>query len=96
MNMQNIMAQAQRMQRELEKVSKEIEETEFEGTNGIVKVKVKGNYKVLDVCIDGDLIDDKEMLSDMIMVAFNDALSKIQKMKSDKLGRYTNGLGGLL
>ena len=36
------------------------------------------------------------MLSDMIMIAMNDALSKIQKMKSDKLGRYTNGLGGLL
>ena len=52
MNMQSIMAQAQKMQRELEKVSKEIEETIFEGNNGIVKVKVKGNYKVLEVLID--------------------------------------------
>lgn len=94
--MQSIMAQAQKMQRELEKVSKEIEETIFEGNNGVVKVKVKGNYKVLEVLIEDSNINDNEMLSDMIMIAMNDALSKIQKMKSDKLGRYTNGLGGLL
>lgn len=95
MNMQSIMAQAQKMQRELEKVSKEIEETEFEGENGVVKVKVKGNYKVLEVLISDSNLDN-EMLQDMILLATNDALSKIKKMKNDKLGRYTGGLGGLL
>lgn len=95
MNMQSIMAQAQKMQRELEKVSKEIEETEFEGENGVVKVKIKGNYKVLEVLISDSNLDN-EMLQDMILLATNDALSKIKKMKNDKLGRYTGGLGGLL
>lgn len=95
MNMQSIMAQAQKMQRELEKVSKEIEETEFDGENGAVKVKVKGDYKVIDVLISDDDLD-KEMIQDMIMLATNDALSKIKKMKNEKLGRYTGGLGGLL
>lgn len=95
MNMQSIMAQAQKMQRELEKVSKEIEETEFDGENGAVKVKVKGDYKVIDVLISDDELD-KEMIQDMVMLATNDALSKIKKMKNEKLGRYTGGLGGLL
>lgn len=35
------------------------------------------------------------MLQDMIMLAVNDGLSKIAKMKQDKLGKYTGGLGGL-
>ena len=94
MNMQTIMAQAQKMQRELEKVTKDIESTEFEGNSGAIKVIVRGNYEVLSVQILGN-VDDNELLSDMILVAVNDALSKIKKTKSEKLGKYTNGLGGL-
>lgn len=95
MNIQNIMAQAQRMQRELEKVSKEIEETKFEGESGAVKVVIMGNYKVISITIN-DTVNDNELLSDMIMVATNDALNQIKKMKDSKLGKYTNGLGGLI
>ena len=94
MNMQNLMAQAQKMQRELEKVTNEIENTVFEGESGVVKIKIKGNYEVLEVVV-LDNIDDNDMLSDMILVATNDALSKIKKLKSEKLGKYTGGLGGL-
>ena len=80
MNIQNIMAQAQRMQKELEKVSKEIEETKFEGESGSVKVVIMGNYKVISITIN-DAVNDNELLSDMIMVATNDAINQIKKWK---------------
>lgn len=96
MNMQNLMAQAQRMQKELEKVNNEIENSEFEGNSGVVKVTVTGKNVVTKVCVEDEtVLKDKEMLEDMIMVAVNDALSKISKLKNEKLGKYTGGLGGL-
>lgn len=94
MNIQNIMAQAQKMQKELEKITKEIENTEFEGNSGVVKVVMRGDYVVLSIAIN-DQVDDNDMLSDMILVATNEALSKIKKIKNEKLGKYTNGVGGL-
>ncbi len=96
MNMQNLMAQAQKMQKELERVNSEIENSEFEGTSGAVKVTITGKMQVVKVeIVDDSALSDKEMLEDMIMVAMNDACAKISKMKSDKLGKYTGGLGGL-
>ncbi len=96
MNMQNLMAQAQKVQRELEKVTKEIEESTFEGQSGAIKITMKGNMVVNKVeVIDTNALSDKELLEDMVMVAMNDALNKIAKVKEEKLGKYTGGLGGL-
>ncbi len=96
MNMQNLMAQAQKVQKELERVNAEIENTTFEGTSGAVKTFVTGKLQVTKVeILDQSALSDKEMLEDMIMVSFNDALGKISKMKSEKLGKYTGGLGGI-
>lgn len=96
MNMQNLMAQAQKVQRELEKANSEIENSEFEGASGAVKVLVSGKMVVSKVeIIDTNVLSEKELLEDMIMVAINDAFSKIAKMKEEKLGKYTGGLGGL-
>lgn len=96
MNMQNLMAQAQRVQRDLERANKEIEESVFEGMSGAVKVTINGASVVLKVeILDDSVLSDKEMLSDMVMVAINDAFSKLSKMKEEKLGKYTGGLGGL-
>lgn len=96
MNMQNLMAQAQKVQRELERVNAEIENTTFNGKNGAVSVEITGKSEVVSVTISDDTaLSDKEMLQDMIMLACNDAFSKIKKMKEEKLGKYTGGLGGL-
>ncbi len=96
MNMQNLMAQAQRVQRELEKANAEIEGTTFEGESGAVKTYLTGNMQVTKIeILDESVLSDKEMLQDMIMVSINDALGKVAKMKEEKLGKYTGGLGGL-
>ena len=96
MNMQNLMAEAQRMQKELEIINKDIESSVFEGTNGAVKVMISGKNEVIKVEINAsEVLNDKEILEDMIMLAVNDALQKLNKTKEEKLRRYTGGMKGL-
>ncbi len=98
MNMNNLMAQAQRMQRDIEKKQKEIESAEYAGSSQLVDVVLYGNKKVKSVTIkDKDKMDaeDLEMLEDMIKIAINDAISKINAEVEKKLGAYGKSLGGL-
>lgn len=96
MNMQNLMAEAQRMQRELERINKDIESSVFEGLSGVVKVLISGKNEIIKVSIiDDEILKDKESLEDMIMLAVNDALKKLNKTKEEKLGKYTGGMKGL-
>lgn len=96
MNMQNLMAQAQKVQRELEKANNEIENSLFEGVSGAVKITLTGKNQITKVeIIDKEILKDKDMLEDMVMVAVNDALNKLMSTKEQKMGKYTNGFGGL-
>jgi len=96
MNMQQIMQQAQRMQREITKKKEEIDNTDFSGKSEWVEIVFNGkreikSFKILkDGVID---IDDKEMLEDMIMIAIKDAFSKIDKETESKLGNYASMSG---
>lgn len=94
--MQNLMAEAQRMQKELERINNDIESSVFEGENGAVKVMLTGKNKIIKVSItDEEVLKDKETLEDMFMLAVNDALGKLSKIKEEKLGRYSGGMKGL-
>ena len=96
MNMQSLMAQAQKLQKDLEKAQTELQNTVFTGESGAVKVEISGKYEVKSLTItDDSVLTDKEMLEDMIKVAFNNALNELNKTKNAKLGKYSNGLGGL-
>ena len=101
MNMQMIMQQAKKMQAQLQKDQEELERTEYDGSSSLVNVKINGKYEVISVKINlplGESIeaDDKEMLEDMIMVAMNEAVKKIAKDKEKKMGKYGQGLSGLM
>lgn len=101
MNMQRLMQEAQKMQAQLQKDQKELENTVYEGSSSLVTLKINGKYEVIEVKINlpqGDSIefDDKEMLEDMFMVAMNDALKKISNDKEKKMGKYGQGLAGLM
>ena len=99
MNMQKLMQEAQRMQAQLQKDQKELEKTIYEGKSSNVEIEINGKYEVVKVNIDSfDSFnsDDKEMLEDMIMIAFNDAVKKVEKDKEKKSGKYGQGLGGLM
>lgn len=97
MNMQSIMAQARKLQGEIEKTSKEIENKTFIYENENVLVEALGTYTITKIQIKNNSItEDKEMLEDIIFVAINDVIGQIKKEKEKKLGKYTNGLGGIL
>ena len=100
MNIQNLMMQAQKMQKDLQKVQKELENKEYEGNSSFVKVILNGNKEMKNIKINfEDAISDKEdmeMLEDMIIVAYNDAIKKVDSDRENNLGKYGKGLSGLI
>ena len=97
--MQRILQEAQKMQAQIQKEQKELEGTIYEGNSSIVSVKMNGKYQVVEVKVNLDeAIDasDKEMLEDMILLAVNDATKKIAQDKDKKMGKFGQGLAGLM
>ena len=99
MNMQKLMMEAQKMQAQLQKDQKELENTIYDGSSSLVSVKMNGKYELVDVKINLDddfSADDKEMLEEMLMVAVNEASKKVLTDKEKKMGKYGQGLAGLM
>ena len=97
MNMQNLMAQAQKMQRDLQKKKDEIDNTQFEGKSELVDVVFNGKKELLSIKIHSQVYqeDDIEVLEDMIQIVIKDALCKVDKEIESKMGSLGSGLGGL-
>ena len=97
MNIQAMMKQAQKLQKDMLSEKEKIDNTIFIGKSSIVEVKLKGTKEVIDVKIVADTLeaDEIEMLQDMIMVAMNDAIKQIDKETENKMGKYTQGMPGL-
>ena len=93
MNMQAMLKQAQALQKDMLKAKAEIDNTEFSGESSLVKVTLKGTKEIVKVKInaeDGLDKDDVEVLEDMIVVALNDAMKKIDKATESKMSKYGN------
>ena len=96
MNMQAIMAQARKLQGELEKTTKEIDNTTFTYENENILVECSGKNEIKKITIKNeDILEDREMLEDIVLVAVNNVLEQVKNEKERKLGKYTNGMGGL-
>ncbi len=98
MNMQSIMAQAQKMQRDITNKKEEINKTIFEGTSELVNIKINGKKEIVNVEILTDKIDNDEIeiLQDMILLAFNSAAKKVDEETNKQLGQYGSSLNGLI
>ena len=93
MNMQAMMKQVQSLQKDMLKAKKELDEKEFIGESSLVKITLFGSKNVKSVKIDKDSefsYDDIDMLEDMITIAFNDALKKIDAETEKKMGKFAN------
>ena len=95
-NMNNLMKQAQRMQRQMEENQKELEEKEFSAKagGGAVEVTVTGKKEVTKVKLAEEVVDpdDVEMLEDLIMAATNEALRKLEEDSAKSMEALTGGL----
>ena len=82
-NMNNLMKQAQKMQRQMEENQKALEEKEFTATagGGAVEVTISGKREVTKVKLDEEVVDpdDIEMLEDLIVTATNEEISSLRK-----------------
>lgn len=98
MNMNNLMAQAQKMQKDIQKKQEEINSMTFVGESEWVEVTLKGDKSIVKVNIkDKKTMDeeDLECLEDMIKIAIQDAYKKVDAEIEKKMGMYTKLAGGL-
>ena len=97
-NMNNLMKQAQRMQRQMEEGQKELETKEFTASagGGAVEVTINGKKEITSIKLAEEIVDpeDIETLQDAIVAAANEALRKADEANAELMGKMTGGLGG--
>jgi len=98
-SMNNMLKQAQRMQRQMEETSKELEAKEYtaEVGGGAVAVTVTGKKDLKSVIISPEAVDpdDVETLQDMIVAAANEAMKQADEDSKNSMSKFSGGLGGL-
>ncbi len=101
MNMNSMLARAQKMQADMAAAQAEVEAAEVEAAagGGAVTVRANGAKQILKVSISPEAVDpdDIEMLEDLITAAVNEALNKADELMKQKMGGITGGmdLGGM-
>lgn len=98
-NMNNLMKQAQKMQRQMEETSKALEEKQYSASagGGAVTVTVSGKKEVVGVKLAEEVVDpdDIEMLQDLIMAATNEAFRQMEEESGAAMAKLTGGMGGM-
>jgi len=92
----SLMKQAQKMQAQMQKAQDELATLEVTGEagGGLAKIRMTCKHEVRKLTIDPSLVgDDREMLEDVLVAAFNDALRKVERTVQEKMGGMTAGLG---
>jgi len=97
MNMQAMLQQAQRMQKDIQAKQEQINSSEYTGTSEMIDITIYGSKKIKSVNLKVKQLDEEdiEVLEDMIKIAMNDAITKVDKDTEAKLGSYSKQLGGL-
>ncbi|MEO6456724.1 MAG: YbaB/EbfC family nucleoid-associated protein [Chloroflexia bacterium] len=93
---QRMMKQLQQMQSKMEKAQEDLADETVTATagGGAVTIEMNGHHEVKAVTLDPDAVspDDVEMLQDMLLAAYNEALNKAQNLAQEKMGAITGGL----
>ena len=96
MNMNNLMKQAQKMQKQMMEKQEELQAKTLEMTSGggAVKVVITGKKEIQELKINPDVVDpdDVEMLEDMILTAVNDAMKQIDELTEKEMAKVTGGM----
>ena len=95
-NMTQMLKQAQKMQEEIQRVQSELDEKTFTASvgGGAVEIEIQGNKTVQSLKIKPEVVDpdDVEMLEDLIMSAFNEAINNIEKESEEEMSKVTGGV----
>jgi DNA-binding YbaB/EbfC family protein len=90
-----LMKQAQKMQADMQKAQEEMGKLTVTGESGggMVKLTMTCKHEVKSLEIDDSLIgDDKEMLEDLVIAAFNNAISRVERTVQEKFSGLASGL----
>jgi len=91
-----LMKQAQQMQADMQKAQEELASLTVIGESGagMVRITMTGKHQVKALEIDAALVDDdKDMLEDLVVAAFNDAVRKVESTMQEKYAGMTSGMG---
>jgi DNA-binding YbaB/EbfC family protein len=95
-DMNSMLRQAQKMQKNMEKARAELEAQEFTVTSGggAVEVKINGKREITSLVISPDAVDpdDLEMLQDMLVAAVNEAIRKVDETSESEMQKATGGM----
>ena len=98
MNMNNLMKQAQRMQRKMEETQAALAEKKIETTSGggAVKIVITGKKVIESIKINPEVVDsdDVEMLEDLILSSVNEAVRQADEYANSEMSKVTGGMGG--
>ncbi len=96
-NMNNLMKQAKKMQKQMEKTQAELENKEVTATagGGVVEVVVTGKRELKSITIDPEVVDsdDVETLEDLVMAAVNEGLRQAEELTNKEMAKVTGGMG---
>lgn len=96
MNLQKMMKQAQEMQSKIAAAQANIEAQEIDGAagGGLVSLRINGKNNLLKIKIDDSLmkLEEKDMLEDLIVAAFNDAREKLDSSAASQMSAVTSGM----
>lgn len=96
MNMNQLMQQAQKMQKDMKKAQEEVAAMTFTCKKDLVEVEGNGNKEITKIVISKDVeADDIEALEDMVLLAVNDVINQADKAMESKMGRYSSMMPGL-
>ena len=94
--MNDLIRQAQMMQKKMMKMQEELSKKIVEASagGGMVTVKATGGQEIVEVRIDPNVVDpdDVEMLQDLVLAATNEALKKAKDMVQSEMAQLTGGL----
>ena len=90
-----LMKQAQQMQENMRRAQAELAQREVEGQAGSGLVKIRGtcDHDVKRVTIDDSVMDDKDMLEDLLVVALKDLNQQIDTATQERMAGFTGGMG---
>jgi DNA-binding YbaB/EbfC family protein len=96
-DMNSMLKQVQQMQAEMTEAQEKLKEEVVDASagGGMVKAKMSGDLRLLELSIDPEAIDpeDPELLQDMVLAAVNEAIRAAQELAASKMGNVA-GLGG--
>ncbi|MBD3181292.1 YbaB/EbfC family nucleoid-associated protein [Candidatus Poribacteria bacterium] len=96
MKMNNLMKQAQKMQKQMMEIQEELANRTVEATvgGGMVSVVANGQQDIISIRIDPEVVDpnDVEMLQDLILAAVNEAHRRAQELMTDEMNKLTGGM----